>query len=236
MIGFDRSDRLLVVAPHPDDEVVGCAGLIQKIKKIGGKAFVLFLVTGDTKDFSNKGLSTGSERESEIEKVAKLLKYDDYEISLRGNEYQLQLDRVGQLKLMNIIEKESRVAIEKVKPTIVVMPSPLSYNQDHAASARAAHACMRNSSPMKHFVPTVLEYEEAADQWTLSQAPKPNFFVPLSSQEFDTKIKALKLYSSQWREFPSSRSEKTLRALATLRGSFCNCEFAEGFYNLRVAV
>ena len=49
---FDfKGQKLLVIAPHPDDEVIGCAGLIQKIKNGGGKVFVLFLTVGDTNDF-----------------------------------------------------------------------------------------------------------------------------------------------------------------------------------------
>lgn len=233
MFNLDSQDKLLVIAPHPDDEVVGSAGLIQKVKKAGGKVYVHFLTIGDTKDFSKKGLSTGDERKKEIEKVADFLKYDDYDISFVGDEYQLKLDKLGRLAIINRIERESKVAIEKIKPTIVSFPSVVSYNQDHEVAAKATHAALRNSSAEKYFTPTVLSYEEAADEWRLPPEPPPNFFVTLSEEEFETKIEALKFYSSQWREFPSSRSEKTLKALATLRGSFSNSKFAEAYHLLR---
>lgn len=233
MFRIGREDKLLVIAPHPDDEVVGAGGLIQKVKKTGGKVYIHFLTIGNTKDFSKKGLSTGDERKKEIENVAKFLKYDNFDISFIGDEFQLKLDKLGRLAMIDRIERGSSVAIEKIKPTIVAFPSIFSYNQDHEISAKATHASLRNSSPEKHFVPTVLIYEEAADQWSLSEVPNPNFLVQLSKVEFDIKIQALKLYKSQWRDFPSSRSEKTLRALATLRGSLSNSEFAEGYQSLR---
>ena len=113
---------LLVIAPHPDDEILGCGGLIKKIKDAGGKVYVLFLTVGDTHDFSNKGLSTGKERQKEIEKVAKFLKFDDYYLAFGGNDHHLKLDLWGQKALMDMIERGSSVSLEKVKPTIVAFP------------------------------------------------------------------------------------------------------------------
>src|SRR3989344_9283508 len=78
--------RLLVVAPHPDDEVIGCGGLIQKIKEGSGKVYILFLTVGETRDFSKKGISSLATRKKEIEKVAKFLQYDDYDIALEGEQ------------------------------------------------------------------------------------------------------------------------------------------------------
>jgi len=224
-----KKPKLLVIAPHPDDEVIGCGGLIQKIKQKAGKVYVLFLTVGDTDDFSKKRSSSESERKLEVERVAKFLDYDDYKIAFTGNKYHLKLDILGQKALMDVIERENSVSIEKIKPNIVAFPSFSSYNQDHRLAAYAAHASLRTSSKEKHFVNTVISYECPADFWTITQKSQINCFLPFSKDEFDKKIEALKLYSSQWREYPSSRSQKTLTALALLRGSECNCEFAEGF-------
>lgn len=229
MISLQRQ-RLLIIAPHPDDEVIGCGGLIQKVKAGGGQVFVLFLTVGDTHDFSKKGLSTQSSREEEIENVAKFLKYDDYQIAFAGNEYHLKLDTLGQLALMNMIERESSVSIEKVKPSIITFPVPTSYNQDHQAAALATHAALRYSSGEKHFIKTAFSYESPADFWTIHPRSPANLFVPLSGEEYDRKIKAFKLYASQWRNFPSSRSEEVLSGLAKLRGAQSNSEFGEGYF------
>ncbi|KKR86620.1 MAG: hypothetical protein UU34_C0012G0018 [Candidatus Curtissbacteria bacterium GW2011_GWA1_41_11] len=51
-----KKQKLLVIAPHPDDEVIGCGGLIAKIKDAGGQVYVLFLTVGDSRDFTSKPL------------------------------------------------------------------------------------------------------------------------------------------------------------------------------------
>ncbi|MDO8658250.1 MAG: PIG-L family deacetylase [Candidatus Levybacteria bacterium] len=232
-----KNQTLLVIAPHPDDEVIGCGGLIKKIKDSGGKVYVLFLTVGDTKDFSKKGSSSMKKRKNEIDSVANYLQFDSYYLAFEGNDYHLKLDLVGQKKLMDIIERESPVSIEKVKPTIVAFPFPLSYNQDHRIAAFATHAALRTASKGdKHFVSNVLSYEQPADEWTLQSKNQPNFFVPLTNPQINAKIKALKLYKSQLRSFPNPRSIEAVKALAILRGSQSSHLFAESFTVYRTII
>ena len=222
--------RLLIIAPHPDDEIIGCGGLIQKIKEGGGKVYILFLTVGDTKDFSKKGISNSSTRKKEIEKVAKFLKYDNYDIALEDKQFHLKLDILGQKKLMDVIERESSVSIEEIRPTILALPFSSSYNQDHRAAALASHAACRPAAPFdKHFIPTVLSYEEPADLWNISAPNSLSIFVTFTRKELDIKIKAMKLYTSQNRPFPNLRSLKTLELVASLRGSQIGSAYAEGF-------
>ena len=229
-----KKQKLLVIAPHPDDEVIGCGGLIAKIKDAGGQVYVLFLPFGDSRDFTSKGLSTTKERKQEIEEVAKFLKFDNYDFAFPGNEYHLKLDILGQKALMDSIERESKVSIEKVKPTIIAFTSPLSYNQDHRIAAMAAHASTRPAPyRTKHFVKNVLSYEEAADQWTLENNMKINLFLPLNQTEIDAKVKSLKLYKSQLRPAPNLRSVQAMVTLAKLRGHQSGTNFAEAFVSYR---
>jgi len=229
-----KKERLLVIAPHPDDEVIGCGGLIKKIKDGGGKVFVLFLTNGDTNDFSKKGFSSKENRNKEIEKVSKHLKYDGYEVAFEGNEYHLQLDKLGQMPLMEAIERKSKLSIQKIKPTIIAFPTPYSYNQDHRAAALATHAALRPSPKgSKHIVSKVLIYEEAVDSWTLDNKPANNFFITLSESQLNAKLTALRYYKSQDRPYPNMRSRKILKSLAMLRGSEVGEKYAEAFYTQR---
>lgn len=208
-----------------------------KFKRLGGKVYVLYLTIGDTRDFTKKGLSKIGERQRELEKVAKFLRLDDYHIAFEGNDYHLRLDVLGQKALIDVIERESPLSIEKVKPNIVAFPQGLSYNQDHRFVAHAAHAALRPApNHYKHFVPTILSYEEAADVWTTQKTPAFNFFVPLTKSELKTKLKALALYTSQLRLFPNLRSREALTALAQLRGGACGQAYAEGFVVHRMLV
>ena len=230
-----KKQKLLVIAPHPDDEVLGCAGLIKKIKDNKGKVFILFLTLADTKDFLKTTFSTSLQREKEIKNVAKLLKFDDYDIALRGSDYHLKLDRHGQFELMNLIERKSKVAIEKIRPTIIAFPDPDSYNQDHRLAARSTHAALRPAAKEnKHFVDTVLSYEMPADNWSLSPVREPDIFLPLSGSEMENKIKAWKLYKSQLRDAPNPRSLKIVKDFASFRGSLAGCEYAECFRSHRI--
>lgn len=225
------SQKLLVVAPHLDDELIGCGGLISKVKRMGGKVYVLFLTVGNTKDFSQKGSSTSQERKRELEQVAKWMKFDDYYLAFEGNGHHLKLDVHGQMDLMGIIETQNPLSIEKIKPTIVAFPSMTSYNQDHRMAAAATQAALRPAEvETKHMVDVVMEYEMPADTWRLQTGHDPNLFVRLTKNEFQQKIKGYKLYKSQLRPKPNPRAVETLTALAQLRGAQCGAEYAEAYY------
>src|SRR3972149_8324226 len=170
-----KKQTLLVIAPHPDDEVIGCGGLIKKIKDSGGQVYVLYITVGDTKDFSKKGFSSSKKRQKEINEVVKFLEIDGWDIAFLGNDYHLRLDILGQKALMDKLERESKVSIEKIKPEIVAFPSPISYNQDHRIVAEASVASLRPAPQKKHIVETVLIYEEPADSWTFSSGFELNF-------------------------------------------------------------
>lgn len=227
---------LLVIAPHPDDEVIGCGGLIKKIKKAGGKVYVQFLTVADTDDFSHVGKSTGTERKKEIQHVVSYLQIDGYDLAFEGNDYHLKLDLHGQGKLMDYIERKSTISIEKVKPTIVAYPSYNSYNQDHRMAARATHAALRPSHGSKHFVPTVLMYEMPAERWELGGSGLVQLFVPLTKDELLGKTKGMMMYKSQVRPAPNPRTPDILEAYAKLRGSHCGAAYAEAYTAYRIVL
>lgn len=229
--------KLLVIAPHPDDEVLGCGGLIKKVKDAGGKVYILYLTVGNTRDFSEKGNSTKSERLKEIKKVTKYLNIDDYHIGFSGAKFHLKLDAYGQHKVMKLVERESPISIERTKPDIIASPSRYSYNQDHQLVSRAVHAALRPAEPTtKHFVKTVLAYEMPADSWSLNQQVVPNFFVRLTKAELDTKLTAMSLYASQMRPSPNPRSLSAIESLAKLRGALAGSQFAEGYGGYRIVL
>ena len=233
-----KKQKLLIIAPHPDDEVIGCGGLIQRVKEEGGKVYILFLTVGNTNDFSKKRASSAIGRKKEIKKVASFLEYDGYDIALEGSKYHLKLDLLGQKRLLDIIERESSVSIEKVKPTIVAFPLKNSYNQDHRIAALAVHASVRPAEKkFKHFVPIVLAYEAPADTWSINSCQTlPNVFIPLTKRQMYGKLTAMKLYASQVKPFPNLRSLEILKIHAILRGAAAGEEFAEGYTAYRIIV
>ncbi len=222
-----KDQKLLVVSPHPDDEVLGCGGLIKKIKDAGGKVYILFITVGDTQEYSKKGVSNGHERISEIEKVAKFLKYDDYQILFPGNTFHLRLDSIPQIELVSKIEE----SLNRIKPTIVAMPQLVDYNQDHRTTAQALISATRPApSYFKPFQRIVLSYESVpVANWAHKQTENPNFFVELSKADLEVKIKALKMYHSQVRKGAHPRSPRSIKNLAYYRGMQCGADAAEAF-------
>ena len=98
-----RNKKLLVIAPHPDDEVLGCGGLISKVKAGGGKVHVLCFTVGNIKQYG--GTSNTEKRILEMKKVMRYLKVDSFDLAWAGDEYHLKLDKVPQKDLINTIEK-----------------------------------------------------------------------------------------------------------------------------------
>src|SRR4030042_158032 len=222
---------LLVIAPHPDDEMIGCGGLIIKTKSLGGKVYVLYLTVGSTADFTKKGLSTTNERLEEIKKVTQFLKSDGWLIAFPGDKYHLQLDTLSQKKLIHEIERGEKISLESVRPHIIAFPLPNDYNQDHRAAAQSSFAACRPSPKSNKFVPDlILSYNTPMNTWVLGNSDKLNFFIHLTVKQFSTKMTALRLYKSQVRGKGHLRSEEILKAAASFDGARVGGRLAEGYY------
>lgn len=227
-------ERILIFAPHPDDETLGCGGLMSKAKAAGAEVYVQFITVGDTTDISVKGFSTANERFAEIKKVADHFRWNDWNIAFPGDEYHLKLDALPRFELANAIEQHSPLAIAKLQPTVVLAPHRTSYNQDHQATAEAVHTALRPSNTeLRHHPRLVLAYEEAADQWRYGDAPSPNLVVRLEETDLAAKVSAMRLYGTQIHDHPHTRSELTLRSLAVLRGMQGGTALAEGYHVMR---
>lgn len=226
-----KKQKLLIVAPHPDDEVLGCGGFIKKIKDAGGKVYVLFLTVGETQEYSHNGATTSDQRIAEIEKVAKFMQYDDYKIAFVGNTYHLQLDQMPQKQIITEIENGTTISLNKIKPTTIACPQPDDYNQDHRAAAQAVFTATRPvPDDIKPFQNMVIGFESVATaDWTTTTVPNHNFFVELSDTELDAKLAAINLYKSQVRTGAHPRSIQSLKNLAHFRGLQCGKSAAEAY-------
>lgn len=227
-------ERILVFAPHPDDETLGCGGLLSKAKRAGAEILVQFITVGDTADESAKGFSTAEERYAEIKKVSDHFRWDDWNMALPGDHFHLRLDTIAQVELAQVIERESPISIARTRPTVVLAPHRSSYNQDHRAVAEAVHTALRPSNTaVRHHPRLVLSYEEAADQWRSEPVAPPSLIVELTEDDVSAKLQAMELYGSQAHEHPHTRSETTLRSLAVLRGMQAGVALGEGFHVAR---
>jgi LmbE family N-acetylglucosaminyl deacetylase len=231
-------ERVLVIAPHPDDEVFGCGGTIQRLKDGGASVYVLFVTVGTTKDFSARGESTAIERLEEIEKVSEFYGFTDYAMAMQGDEFHLQLDAVPQKEIVHAIERGTHVSFQSVKPDLVLTTSPTDYNQDHRAVYLATMTAARPQSPeRKAYQPAILTYELPYQQWNVGEAsPEPRALVRLSEADLQAKLDGLSLYSSQLKDPTNPLSLQGVETLARYRGLQCDSIAAEAFGIARITL
>lgn len=227
---FLSKQRLLVVSPHADDESFGCAGTIAKIKDAGGEVFVLVMSVGDLKHYDGKNdIVSGNTRSEEFAQVAEFLKIDDYDIYFTDAETHLRLDSIPLRDLISVIEKDSKVAIDRINPTMVALPA-ISYNQDHVATFKAGFtACRPHDPTVKSFPQIVLSYDNQTLFWNVDYDKyHPNLYIDISDY-LDTKIKAMSLHKSQLRHSPHHCSIENMEYLARVRGHEISVAAAEAF-------
>jgi len=237
---FLRQQRLLVIAPHPDDETLGCAGTIARVKALGGEAYVMVVsVGGITKhgggpDGPARAFVSGQERRTEFEEVMKFLKVDGCEVLFDDDASHERLDTVPQRELIERMESAASLSLENLKPSMVLLPAR-SFNQDHVATFRAGMAATRPApAGTRHLVPYVLSYDNTTAFWAVpDEWFVPNVFVDISGY-LDAKVAAMRRYSSQLRLPPFHASLQGLQTTAALCGGQVAMAAAEAFQGLRL--
>ncbi len=232
MDDFLAKQRLLVLAPHSDDEVLGSGGLIAKVKDCGGEVFVQVFTVGDLDHYDgNQHNIEASTRLSELKEVMQYLDVDDYEVVYEDNYKHLRLDKTPRRDLITIIEKTGKLSLERVVPTMVAIPAP-SYNQDHEAVYNAAiTACRPHLASLKPFQPFVLVSDAPQLCWG-DVTFRPNFYVDITKY-LEKKLHAFTLHKSQQRPDPHNGGVESLRCLALTRGREISVEAAEAYQCLR---
>lgn len=230
--------RVLIVAPHPDDEVLGCGGIIHRCKQAGGKVYVLFLTVGDTKDYSPIAMSLATERLREAEAVARLLSIDGFRIAFPGNDRHLRLDTLPRKEVIDEIESGPEISFEAVRPNVVICPGGGDYHQDHWVANQATLAAARPAPPsFKSFQPMVLTYEIPSNSWsTLPLVEPQNVLITLTRKDVQIKCRAMKLYKSQLKTAHGPISVHAITALARIRGIASGGLYAEAFGLKRAVV
>ena len=218
-----KDEKLLVIAPHSDDEVLGCGGLISKIKKDGGKVYVLIFNLGfeknDTKDSQEK-------RKKEVQDAMDALNVDGFHLVHDQPDNNRDLDAKPLHSLIEIIESTSNVSLEKISPTIVAIPTIFSHHQDHV---HLHHACIAALRPISTPVSNIVLSYEAPEhsRWSASGIFEPNLFVEIDDV-IENKIVAFSKYSSQVR--PGGRDADSIRSQAKYRGQEVGKNLCEAFF------
>ncbi len=187
--------RVLVIAPHPDDETLGCGGTIARLTRVGARVFVMAVVVGDMPRVG--GDSRVSERLDEFAKACELLGVEQSEVCWTDSERHMRLDLVPQLDLVRLIEDDAALSMRATRPEVVLMPAAGGTNQDHVAVHRAAFVVMRpHAGSLKPTPPVVLGYS-IPEERAWSGGLEPSTIAVDTSEDLTTKLAALDAYRSQ---------------------------------------
>lgn len=222
--------KVLVFAPHPDDEILGCGGTMARHITEGDKVEVCIVTRGKPPVF-------------QIDKdIYDKWPHDLYpEIS--QSHYMLGISHTYFLEFPAVMmesiprhEFNSQVLqlICQCKPDIIYMPHFGDMQKDHTLTSEAIMVAVRPK--YKHVVQYVYAYETLSEtEWNIPHAGKcfiPNLFVDISDY-LDRKLEAMRCYQSQLGCFPDPRSLEAVESLAKLRGSIMGAKAAEAFMLIR---
>jgi len=215
--------KILVIAPHPDDEVLGCGGTIKKHINAGDEVYLCEVTKSYIPDFPEDFVKIEME---ELREAAKSLGIKEYFLfDLQG----VKLDLLGQKKLNDLIFD----IIQKVKPDIMYIPFYGDINDDHR---RVSQSCLVAARPKPGVsIKKILVYEVLSEtEWgpPAFEGFSPNSYIDISST-IDAKLKAMACYRSQLMPYPHPRSLEAIEVLAKKRGTEAGLNYAEAFIVIR---
>tara|TARA_Y100000590_G_scaffold467130_1_gene644914 strand:+ start:3250 stop:3939 length:690 start_codon:yes stop_codon:yes gene_type:complete len=224
--------NVLIIAAHPDDEILGMGGTILKHTTNNDRVTIVYLATGIAARKSDHQLKSKEDKKLQNEilelrkhakKAAKILQVTDVKFyDFPDN----QMDSVTLLNVVKAIEKE----IEIVKPERIYTNHYGDLNVDHKTVANATiTACRPHSGQVKE----ILSFEVlSSTEWSIPYSFKPNYFVNIKKQ-LKKKIQAMETFKDEIRDFPHPRSSKNIEFVAGRWGTVAGFEAAEAFEILR---
>ena len=229
--GSSAMNQVLVVAAHPDDEVLGCGGTIARHVDSGDQVQLLIVGEGST---SRQQERDRAKLRDELSFLAKAAHIAGSILGVAGVELldlpDNRFDSLDRLDLIKIIEER----IREHQPEVVYVHHVGDVNVDHRRLHEAVVTACRPTP--NHVVRRLLSFEIASStEWQPpGSAPvfQPNWFVEISDQ-LERKHKALSAYASEMRDWPHARSLEAVEHLARWRGAQVGVEAAEAFCLLR---
>ena len=206
--------KILVIAPHADDEVLGCGGYLLHRKALGDDIKIVIATIGGKDKRQNY-----AERIKEFRYVCECLgAQGDY---LYPN-MDAELDAVSSFELTTALDK----IIDEYKPNEIFI-NCLSKHQDHVKLYQCALASMRLREGYSPDMVALYEYPFSVQSYDIPNGGKMYHDI---SDVIDSKVSLFKKYKSQVKSSPSPLNEHGIKTLAAIRGLENGCEYAEMFY------
>lgn len=210
--------RVLVVAAHPDDELIGVGGTVAKHVKNGDEVMSVIMCEGESLRYKKDvGQSTAIQEAGKIlgVKEVRQLKFPD--------------QRLDTYTLTEIIKPLEDIS-EEFRPNIVYCQFGGDINMDHQLLFHAANVAFR---PLDRWIEDVYSfYTLSSTEWGFPGSFQPDTWVDIS-ETLEQKLSAFSCYKSEIRDYPHPRSVDALRYAAHFWGNQCAMDAAEPFVTVR---
>lgn len=223
------TEKCLVVAAHPDDEVLGCGGTMCRMASGGIDVYCLILGEGVTSRDDNRDAVLRKRELEELRGTARRANVllgvrEVFFASLPDNRF----DAVDLLDVVKIVEQH----VAELRPDRVFTHSSIDLNIDHRIVSQAVLTACRPlpKTPVKgvFFFPVL-----SSTEWNFEGAFRPNYYVDIEKFLKD-KLEAMRVYSSELREWPHPRSLQAIEYDAHLHGAHVGRNAAEAFHIARM--
>jgi LmbE family N-acetylglucosaminyl deacetylase len=219
-----QTNNILILAPHPDDEVLGCGGTIKKLANECNKVYVLVVTRGSSKFYSDDKIENVRNEALQAHKLLGVTQtfFLDFPAP--------ELDTVP---LADISREISKILTE-YKINVLYLPHRGDIHNDHRVVFNAGLVAARPVG--EYSVKEIYAYETLSEtEWAApfgDDAFIPTCFVNVE-KSLNTKMEAMKCFKSQLKAFPNPRSLETIEALAKFRGATVGFKAAEAFMVIR---
>ncbi|MBL7085874.1 MAG: PIG-L family deacetylase [Candidatus Cloacimonetes bacterium] len=221
-------NRILVVAAHPDDEILGCGGTVARLIKEGYESYTLILGEGIT---SRDKIRDRKNREKEISTLKNQIKKANDIIGVKEViTYDFPDNRFDTVPFLDIVKIIKKVK-NKIKPEIIFTHYEKDLNIDHQITFKAVLTATR---PIKdEVVKEIYSFEIlSSTEWNYPLTFSPNIFYDISDT-IEIKQKAMSEYKAELREYPHPRSLKGIKLNAESWGMRVGINFVESFKKIR---
>jgi LmbE family N-acetylglucosaminyl deacetylase len=216
---------ILVIAAHPDDETLGCGGVLSRHADMGDRVFALSLTDGVSARAAPP--EAAKQRQEAANLAAECL---NFQWLTRGHFPDNAMDSAPLLEVVQFIETVKN----DLAPDLIYTHHGADLNVDHRIAFQAVMTAFRPQPGGQ--VPEIRTFEiPSSTEWSHRSmgAPfAPNLFVDTSKQ-WEAKLAALKAYGTEMRAFPHARSYEAVDALSTYRGAQAGLPRAEAFQIVR---
>lgn len=224
------TNRVLVIAAHPDDEVLGCGATAARLVMEGNEVHFAILGEGLTSRHADRSAADATQLSALHQHAhAAAAKLGVKSLTLHKLPDN-RLDTVPLLDVVKIVEE----LVDRLKPTVIYTHHGGDLNVDHGVVHRAVLTATRPVAGQP--VQQIYAFEvPSSTEWAFQRLEpvfRPNVFVDVTFT-LEAKIAAMECYESEARKFPHPRSPEALRAIAMRWGSVAGCGAAEAFELVR---